>query len=237
MPDPKTGAGREDAVLLGDRRLPSKGERQRRAILDCLPDLLATRPITELTVGEIAAAARVQRSGFYFYFESKYTALAVITSEIWSELMDRARFFSRSADESAADFIGRTTDIALDLWRNHEGVLMASVQAIPLDTQLAELWQDWIQRLADIVSNQVLEDQERGLAHPVSPDVPALTSTLLEMTMHIFYTNRLRQHDEAQTAQLRDMVVSIWIASAWGITAPQAGASAAPAAQRRRRRP
>ncbi|VEG47114.1 TetR family transcriptional regulator [Mycolicibacterium flavescens] len=236
MPDRITGVDREDVVLLGDRRLPSKGERQRRAILDCLPGLLATRPITELTVGEIAAAARVQRSGFYFYFESKYAALAVITSEIWSELMDRARFFSRSDDESAADFIGRTADIALELWRDHEGVLMASVQAIPLDEQLADLWQDWILRLADGIAGQVLEDQKQGLAHPVSSDVPTLTSTLLEMTMHIFYVNRLRQQDQRQTAKVREMVRSIWLASAWGITEPQGDSPASRPAPRRRRR-
>lgn len=234
MPDSTTGAGREDAVLLGDRRLPSKGERQRRAILDCLPGLLATRPITELTVGEIAAAARVRRSGFYFYFESKYAALAVITSEIWTELMDRARFFSRADDETPADFISRTADIALELWRDHEGVLMASVQAIPLDEQLATLWQDWNLRLADVTANQVLKDQQRGLAHPVSSDVPALTWMLLEMTMHLFYMNRLRQQDERQTAKLREMVQSVWLASAWGITVPQADSAANRSTTRRR---
>lgn len=232
MPEPKPGAD-GDAVLLGDRRQPSKGERQRRAILDCLPELLAKRPISELSVSEIASAAGVLRSGFYFYFESKYTALAVVTSEIWSEFMDRARFFARAADESPAEFIARTAGIALDLWRDHEGVLMASVQAIPLDEQLADLWQEWILRLAEVLTKQVLKDQEEGLARPVSPDVPALISTLLEMTMHIFYMNRLRRRNAQQIAKIREMVQSIWLASAWGITDPP---SAAPAARTRTKR-
>ena len=234
MPEPASGASRDDAVLLGDRRLPSKGERQRRAILDCLPGLLATRPITELTVGEIAVAAGVQRSGFYFYFESKYTALAVITSEIWSELMDRAKYFSRSNDESPSDFIGRVADIALELWHVHEGVLMASVQAIPLDEQLAALWRDWNLRLAGVLAKQVLTDQEQGLAHPVSADVPALMSTLLEMTMHIFYMDRLQHCDQRQTQSTRDMVQSIWIASAWGNATPDPARSTPKRRQSRR---
>ncbi len=216
MPKPASGARGDDAVLLGDRRLPSKGERQRRAILDCLPELLVTRPVGELTVGEIADAAGVRRSGFYFYFESKYAALAVITSEIWSKLMDQAQVFARSGDESVADFIERSADIALDLWHEHEGVLMASVEAIPLDEQLAALWQEWILRLSAIITEQVLKDQKRGLAHPVSPDVPALISTLLEMTMHMFYLDRLRRHNRSQTRKTREMVLSIWFASLTG---------------------
>lgn len=60
MSNPALGAVGSGAGLLGDRRMPSKGERQRRAILDCLPELLATRPIGELTVAEIAAAAAPQ---------------------------------------------------------------------------------------------------------------------------------------------------------------------------------
>lgn len=233
MPKPASGVGGDDAVLLGDRRLPTKGERQRRAILDCLPELLVTRPVGELTIGEIADAAGVRRSGFYFYFESKYAALAVITSEIWSQLMDQAQVFARSGDESVADFIERSADIALDLWHENEGVLMASVEAIPLDEQLAALWQDWILRLSAVVTEQVLKDQQRGLAHPVSPDVPALISTLLEMTMHMFYLDRLRRHDRNQTRKTREMVVSIWLAS---LTADRTVAADTPTGQSSSRR-
>ena len=57
MSSSRVGEHSDDVELLGDRRTPSKGERQRRAILDSLG---------ELTVGEIAAAAGVRRSGYYF---------------------------------------------------------------------------------------------------------------------------------------------------------------------------
>jgi AcrR family transcriptional regulator len=129
---------------------------------------LASRPIGELTVGDIAAAAGVRRSGYYFYFESKYTALAIITSEIWSELMDRARAFVRFDNESVADFLLRTASTAVDVWHTHDAVLVASVQAIPLDEQLADMWRTWNERLAAILTKQVLKDRELGLAHPVS---------------------------------------------------------------------
>ncbi len=209
----------DEGALLGDRRMPSKGERQRRAILDALPRLLATRPIGDLTVGEIAAEAGVRRSGFYFYFDSKYSALAVITSEIWSQLMDKARDFTRFDDETVADFLTRTQRITVDLWHAHDSVLVASIQAIPLDEHLARLWKSWNERLASILVGQVLKDRDAGVAHPVGSDVPALISTLLQMTMHMFYENRRNGCTKAETAQMLDTVRAIWLASAWGITA------------------
>lgn len=208
----------EDAPLVGDRRTPSKGERQRRAILEAVTTLLATRPIGDLTVGEIATEARVRRSGFYFYFESKYTALAVSTSEIWSELMDRTGAFNRRDNETVHDFFRRTLEITVGTWHTHDAVLVASIQAIPLDEQLAGMWRTWNARLVDIITEQVRKDQEAGVAHPVCPDVHALVTTLLEMTMHTFYQDRLNKCSEAQTRTMIATVGGIWLASAWGIT-------------------
>ncbi len=210
----------DDAAVSGDRRTPSKGERQRQSILEALKDLLATRPIGELTVGEIATRARVQRSGYYFYFESKYTALAVLTSDIWSELMDRAQSFVRFDNESPVEFLIRAQQASMEMWLTHDAVLVASVQAIPLDEQLAEMWKVWNERLAGLLAAQVLKDQKRGAAKPVTTDVQRLISTLLEMTMHIFYEDRLHNNTQDETRQMLDVVRRIWLASAWGITDP-----------------
>lgn len=219
MSNPSLHQGRGDAPeVAGSRRPPSKGQRQQRAILDGLTALLATRPIGELTVAEIATEAAVRRSGFYFYYESKYAALAVLTSDIWTELMDRAESFVRFDNETVADYISRTAGAAIEEWRNHAAVLVASVQAIPLDEQLATLWNDWNERLAGILADQVMKDREQGNAQPVSDDVPALVRTLLEMTLHMFYQDRVNKCTETQTRHMLNRVRAIWLASAWGIT-------------------
>ncbi|MDL9946539.1 TetR/AcrR family transcriptional regulator [Gordonia sp. ABSL11-1] len=203
-------------MLLGDRRTLSKGERQRRAILDSLADLLATRPIGELTVGEIAAAAGVRRSGYYFYFESKYSALAVATTEIWSELMERVQSFARTDNEVVADFLSRTAASTIDVWHEHEAVLIASIQAIPLDDQIASMWQVWNRRLSGILIEQILRDIADGRASPSSQDVPNLVESLLEMTLHMYYKDRLEKNTVEQTRRMLDTVRSIWLASIWG---------------------
>ena len=207
-----------DVDVRGDRRVPvpSKGERQRRAILDSVSRLLATRPIGELTVGEIAADAGVGRSGFYVYFDTKYAALAVVTSEIWNDLMHRLDAFARRADEPVEDYLLRVGSATLQIWRNHDAVLIASIQAAPLDDQLAAMWKTWNSRLSDILTEQVLRDRDQGLAHPVAKNVPTLVSTLLECTQHMFYLDRLHKCDDAQTSEMFESIRAMWMASAWG---------------------
>ncbi|QZT65625.1 TetR/AcrR family transcriptional regulator [Mycolicibacterium austroafricanum] len=194
----------------------SKGERQRRVILNTVAKLLETRPIGELTVNEIASAAGVLRSGFYFYFDSKFAPLAVLASEIWSELIERAESFVRNDGETVGDYFDRVYAVTAEEWRTHSAVLIASVHAIPQDEQLATMWRTRNEHVADILTKQILRDRGQGLASPVSPDVPGLVSTLLEMTMHIFYRDRLDKSAPEQAERSYAALRAIWLAAAWG---------------------
>ena len=67
-------AGGQDSDDLPIRR----GDKQRQAIVQAVRDLLEEKPFAELSVSTISDRAGVARSGFYFYFDSKYAVLAQI---------------------------------------------------------------------------------------------------------------------------------------------------------------
>jgi AcrR family transcriptional regulator len=56
----------------------SRGDRQREAIVTAVRELLQERTFADLSVSTISERAGVARSGFYFYFDSKYAVLAVM---------------------------------------------------------------------------------------------------------------------------------------------------------------
>jgi len=60
----------------------SRGDRQRAAIVAAVRELLEERSFADLSVSTISERAGVARSGFYFYFDSKYAVLAVILAEM-----------------------------------------------------------------------------------------------------------------------------------------------------------
>ena len=210
------------SAVAGDRRSPSKGERQRRAILDSLEGLLARRLIGDLTVGEIADDAGVRRSGFYFYFESKYTALAVLTADIWSELMVRTDSFARATEESTDEWVTRIAETALALWQRNSPVLIAAVQAMPADAQIKKMWLEWNHRVAAVIAEQVVQDRDTRDARPAISDIETLVETLLEMTNHTWYLNSLNRCDQAQTDRTMSAVRAIWLTAVWGAAPPKA---------------
>jgi len=53
-----------------------RGDKQRQAIVQAVRELLQEKPFAELSVSTISLRAGVARSGFYFYFDSKYAVLA-----------------------------------------------------------------------------------------------------------------------------------------------------------------
>lgn len=57
-------------------------------------ELLEEKPFTELSVSTISDRAGVARSGFYFYFDSKYAVLAQILAEATHELEELTEYFA-----------------------------------------------------------------------------------------------------------------------------------------------
>ena len=65
----------QDTSSRADEAPRRRGYRQRQAILAAVRELLEEKPFAELSVRTISNRAGVARSGFYFYFDSKYSVL------------------------------------------------------------------------------------------------------------------------------------------------------------------
>ncbi|GAA0566141.1 TetR/AcrR family transcriptional regulator [Paractinoplanes ferrugineus] len=66
---------------IGSRRAPTKGDQREQALLDAAKVVLREKPIGHVTIDELAGAAGIARSGFYFYFESKQALLAALCDQ------------------------------------------------------------------------------------------------------------------------------------------------------------
>src|SRR3712207_3457614 len=101
---------REESLLPTTRRPAGgmrTGDQRRQAILDAVEQLLRERSIADLSVEDIALAAGISRSGFYFYFESKYAALAETLTDVFEEMLEAASAFFEGTDEPPAGFVPR----------------------------------------------------------------------------------------------------------------------------------
>lgn len=199
----------------------TRGDRQRDAIVSAVRDLLHERSFADLSVSAISERAGVARSGFYFYFDSKYAVLAVILADA-SEMLDELthHFAPREPGESPAAFAKRMVGSAAAVYANDDPVLTACAVARNTDAQIREMMDDFYDSVIDKLITLLQQDPD---ATPISGDLPALVRTLaatttLTLTQDSTFVGRGQDPTRAV-----EIVERLWLAAFWGSAPANAG--------------
>ncbi|MBX7430606.1 TetR/AcrR family transcriptional regulator [Mycobacterium sp. Y57] len=191
----------------------SRGDRQREAIVTAVRELLEECSFAEMSVSTISERAGVARSGFYFYFESKYAVLAVIVGEMMAELDKLTHDFApREAGESPLEFARRMVGYAAALFASNDPVMAACNLARTSDTQIREIMDDFQDTVIDKIVGLV--EQDAG-ARPVTDDLRSLVRTLTAIT------SMTLAHDSAFVGRGQDpataieVVEQLWVHGLW----------------------
>jgi len=192
----------------------SRGDRQREAIVNAVRELLQERSFADLSVSTISERAGVARSGFYFYFDSKYAVLAVILADA-GDLLDNLthHFAPREPGETPEAFAKRMVGSAAAVYANDDPVLKACAVARNTDAQIREMMDDFYDGIIDKLIALLEQDSD---ARPISDDVPALVRTLAAVTSFTL------THDSAfvgrgqDPARAVDVVERLWLSAFWG---------------------
>ncbi|MGV0814086.1 TetR/AcrR family transcriptional regulator [Mycolicibacterium boenickei] len=192
----------------------SRGDRQREAIVTAVRELLEEQSFADLSVSTISERAGVARSGFYFYFDSKYAVLAVILADAMEELAALTHDYAPREDgETPAAFAERMVGSAATVFATNDPIMSACTIAQNTDAQIRDLMNDF----EDAVIGQIvgLVEQDEG-ARPISDDLPALVRTLVATTAMTL------SHDSAfvgrglDPARALDVVERLWLNALWG---------------------
>lgn len=195
----------------------SRGDKQREAIVAAVLGLLEQRTFADLSVSTISDQAGITRSGFYFYFDSKYAVLAVILGGFLEELDELTHgFASRGAEESPEVFAMRMVGGAAAVFASNHPVMRACTVARNTDAQIREMMNDVEDMLIDKIVGVI--EQDDG-ARPISPDLPALVRTLMATTAMTLSADSAfvgRGDDPRAVDRAVDVVQRLWLASFWG---------------------
>jgi len=192
----------------------SRGDRQREAIVTAVRELVQERSFADLSVSTISERAGVARSGFYFYFDSKYAVLAVILADA-SELLDQLThdFAPREPGETPAAFAKRMVGSAAAVTANDDPVLTACTVARNTDAQIREMMDDFYDSVVDKLIALLEQDAD---AQPISDDLPALVRTLTAVTtMTLTHDSAFVGRGE-DPARAINIVERLWLNAIWG---------------------
>jgi TetR/AcrR family transcriptional regulator, ethionamide resistance regulator len=201
---------------LPERRRRPAGEERRLQILEAMEELLGDRPLAEISVADIAAAAGVARSGFYFYFANKGAVVSALLADVFAEMLPVA-VAHLEADDAPPDRIGRALWATWQTWREHQVLVLAMLDARGEDPAVRELWDAWLDRFVAPVAAAIETQRAAGRAAP-GPPAADLVTTLIAANERIF--ERLSRHG-AGTARIEDALealISVWVSTLYGST-------------------
>ena len=195
----------------------SRGDRQRDAIVTAVRELLEERSFADLSVSTISERAGVARSGFYFYFDSKYAVLAVILADA-SELLDELthHFAPREPGETPEAFAKRMVGSAAAVYANDDPVLSACAVARNTDAQIREMMDDFYDSVIDKLIALLEQDPD---ARPISDDLPALVRTLAATTTMTLTHDSAFVGRGSDPNRAVDALERLWVSAIWGRSA------------------
>ncbi|MEB3051485.1 TetR/AcrR family transcriptional regulator [Mycolicibacter sp. MYC123] len=194
-----------------------RGDKQRQAIVQAVRDLLEEKPFAELSVSTISDRAGVARSGFYFYFDSKFAVLAQIMAEANRELEELTHYFApRGADESPAAFAERMVGSAAAVYAHNDPVMSACNAARNSDAEIRELLDAQIDAVINQIVGVVNDEIAAGTAHPISDDITTLVRTLAATTAFMLAGETAYVRPDGDVSRGVRVLEALWRNALWG---------------------
>jgi TetR/AcrR family transcriptional regulator, ethionamide resistance regulator len=200
------------------RALRPSGDDRELAILTTAERLLADRPLSAISVDDLARGAGISRPTFYFYFASKDAVLLTLLDRVVAEAdaATRAAFDGRGAGPRAG--WRRAITAYYETFRAHRALTLAWSEARSTNTEIRELWaqvfEGWVQRCAEAI-----EAERRRGAAPDGPPARDIAIALNSMNERALYATFTGDGPAVAESGAVDVLLEVWLRAIYG-TAP-----------------
>jgi AcrR family transcriptional regulator len=169
---------------------------------------------TELNIERIATRAGISRTAFYFYFDDKRELLMRLTEDV-AELLYAEADAWWSGEGDGAGQLDQALRNVIALYREHDVLLRAVVEAAGGDDSVAGFWRAVVGRFVDASRRRIEAEQGAGRIGPMpAEDVAFSLSWMTERACYQRLAQGADLADEAFTAGL----VRIWTGALYGET-------------------
>jgi AcrR family transcriptional regulator len=201
----------------GEPAVRRRGDKNRQAIMQAVRELLQERPFAELSVSTISLRAGVARSGFYFYFDSKYSVLAQILAEAAEELEELTQYFApRQPGESPEQFAKRMVGSAAAVYAHNDPVMVACNVARHTDVEIRDILDQQFEVLLRQIVGVVEAEMKAGTAHPITDDIPTLVRTLTGATALVLTGDPILAGRDPDVQRRLRVLEQLWLHALWG---------------------
>lgn len=203
---PATSRGRRSGRTSGDER--------ERAILSVAEQLLATRPLDDISIDDLARGAGISRPTFYFYFASKDAVLLQLLDRVIAEVEQRSHRITPLMPDGRPDWRS-TIDTFVEVFSAHRDVTVAAISAGTRNPEIRQLWSTSMARWVDRAEAAIASEQQRGAA-PVGLPPRQLSTALNTMNEQVLTATFTRTEPYVAEDGVSGLLLGIWVRAIYG---------------------
>lgn len=201
-------------AVRGRRSARPSGDDRELAILATAERLLEQRPLTDISVDDLAKGAGLSRPTFYFYFRSKDAVLFTLFEGVITEADTALERLVTNAPEDIEALWRTGINIFVETFGSHRAVSLAA-DAARTNNDLRALWSQFMQKWVDRITTVIEAERARGAA-PVTLPAHDLSAALNLLNEKVMLTSFAGEHPSVPNERLLETLVHLWVTSVYG---------------------
>jgi len=199
----------------GRRSARPSGDDRELAILATAERLLEDRPLTDISVDDLAKGAGISRPTFYFYFASKEAVLLTLLDRVITEADTALEALSTTPGGDRDTMWRNGINVFFETFGAHKAVTRAGAAAKSGNADVRELWSTFMQKWIAYTADVIQSERERGAA-PDSLPAAELATALNLMNERTLFASFAAEQPSVPEARVLDTLVHIWVTSIYG---------------------
>ncbi|HEU5062063.1 MAG TPA: TetR/AcrR family transcriptional regulator [Solirubrobacterales bacterium] len=213
-PSPPAPKGR------GRRGTRTSGDDRERAILETAERLLEERPLSEISVDDLAKGAGISRPTFYFYFPSKdAVVLSIIDRLVDDAGGSREEIITALAEGGPQTGLRAGLENLYAAFRSRPGVVRAGADLRTTNQEARDLWAQVMEGWVADVTAVIEAERSRGAA-PSGLPARELAIALVQMNERAQYATLLGESPSLDGDRVLDVLIDVWQRAIYGSAEP-----------------
>jgi AcrR family transcriptional regulator len=194
----------------GRRSARASGDERERAILATAERLLEQRPLSEISVEDLARGAGISRPTFYFYFPSKDAVLLTLVDRMVEEAAaSREEALAKLAEEPRAGWRQGLLSY-FEVFGSRRAVILAAADLRTTNGEARALWSQVMEGWVTDVTAIIESERARGAAAAGQP-ARDLAIALLQMNERAQFATFAGESPSIEESRVLDVLVDIWM--------------------------
>jgi TetR/AcrR family transcriptional regulator, ethionamide resistance regulator len=204
----------------GRRSTRASGDDRERAILETAERLLEERPLSEISVDDLAKGAGISRPTFYFYFPSKdAVVLTIIDRLVAAAAGSREDALATLAQGDPRAGLRKGLEDLYAAFRARRAVVLAAAELRTTNSEARDLWAQVMEGWVTDVTAVIEAERARGAAPPGQP-ARDVAIALVQMNERVQYATFAGESPSLEDERVLEVLVEIWLRTIYGAAEP-----------------